>query len=91
MIDIDERHNVGIISRTTCVPNESYSEHRSFLVCLDGSENAEFAFYWTIEHILRDGDHLMLLHILPELDITDMYLQGYDFVEDIREAAKTTV
>jgi hypothetical protein len=91
MIDIDESHRVGTISRSTCVPDESYTGNRSFLLCFDGSENAEFAFHWTIEHLLRDGDHLMLLHIISEPDIADIYLQAYDFVEDIREAACSAV
>ncbi len=91
MIDIDENHNFGTMSKTTCVPDESYSKHKRFLLCYDGSQNAEFAFQWTMDHILRAGDHLMLVHILPELDITDMYLLGYDFVDDIREAAVSEV
>lgn len=91
MIDVYEKHKFGTISRTSCVPDEFYSVSTHFLLCFDESENAEFAFQWTMANIFREGDHLMMVHILPELDITDMYLMGYDFVDDIKQAAITEV
>ena len=91
MIDIDEKHKVGTLSRTTCIPDNFYGSHRSFLICMDGSENSEYAFHWTISNLVQDGDHIMLLRILPELDLTDIYVLGYDFVDEIQQSAESVV
>ena len=91
MFDIDEKHRFSTISRTTCIPDEFYTNHQTYILCLDGSENAEYAFQWTISKLFQEGDHLMLLHVFPGIDISDLYLLGYDLMDEVKEAAEKAV
>eukprot|EP01135_Chromosphaera_perkinsii_P005864 Nk52_evm13s369 gene=Nk52_evmTU13s369 len=38
---------------------------RTFLFCVDDSENSTYAFQYIKEHILKAGDKMVILHVAP--------------------------
>jgi len=67
---------------------------RSVLIPLDGSNNSERAFNFYVENLMKDGDHVLLLHVsqtphLPTLSLHDpMHLPSEEWMATISEGVK---
>lgn len=90
MIETDESHplpHAYLVSTSLDVARIQ----RTLILGMDGSENADFAFEWTLKNILRPGDHLILVQVYPTADAVDLYSLTGDWTAELKRSVEHQV
>ena len=91
MIETDESHPLPHASLTSSSPEPANKINRILVLAHDGSENADYAFYWILEHLFREGDHLVVVKVFPTADAIDLYSFGQDLSDQLKQIAEGEV
>lgn len=53
------------------------SAHRNLVVAVDASKTAEKLVKWTLEHVARPGDKVLVLHVMPSEEKSSEGIKAY--------------
>ena len=91
MIETDEKHPLPHATLKSS-SDESGRITRSIVLAHDGSPNADYAFHWLLSNVFRNNDHLILVKIIPDTELSDLFGSGLsDWTDTLKKMAETDV
>ncbi|OAJ39411.1 hypothetical protein BDV3_005246 [Batrachochytrium dendrobatidis] len=64
--------------------------HRTILIATDFSSSSTFIMDWTAENLIRNGDKIILLHVIQDIDTGPDMDDDADIIEMVNIASDTT-
>lgn len=90
MIETDEQHPLPHASQVSS-SLDPFQIQRILVLGIDGSENSEYAFEWTLLNLFRPGDHLVLLQVFPTADAVDLYGLAGNWTTELKKSVEHQV
>src|SRR6476661_553818 len=90
MMETDELHPLPQATLHSSVPptaefKSTKTEERVILLGTDNSLNSEYAFQWLLSNVFKQGDHLLVVSILPVAEALDVFSFGSEYAQELKK------